>query len=192
MLHHATMRTWPRDRDEMERAVLEAPGLVMVDFTANWCVILARDARVGFSPVAFLASADLQHRAARRGATRSRPRVSTTDACEPRDRRCMPCRVIRPELEALVASHPDVLFATVDLSQEGHELSSFVSAMPTFLFFKVLRPPPPRAPRALASGRRLRTRARARRGRARARARSPLIGARARAPAHAFCRAVTS
>ena len=34
----------------------------------------------------------------------------------------MPCRAIQPELETLVASHPDVQFVTVDLSQEGHEV----------------------------------------------------------------------
>ena len=38
-------RSWPKDRDEMERTVLEAPGLVVVDFTANWCVFLSGRAR---------------------------------------------------------------------------------------------------------------------------------------------------
>ena len=45
-------RSWPKDRDEMERTVLEAPGLVVVDFTANWCISLGPRAFVRFSLVA--------------------------------------------------------------------------------------------------------------------------------------------
>ena len=30
------MRVAPKDREELERALLDAPGLVVVDFTANW------------------------------------------------------------------------------------------------------------------------------------------------------------
>ena len=34
----------------------------------------------------------------------------------------MPCRMIEPEVETLVQNHPDVLFITIDLGQDGHEV----------------------------------------------------------------------
>eukprot|EP00794_Sanderia_malayensis_P008122 gene8122-8992_t len=50
---------------------------------------------------------------------------------------CGPCKIISPKFEGLTQKYPNVIFAKVDVDENG-ETSEFcqISAMPTFLFYK--------------------------------------------------------